>query len=92
MNKLNFHEFYEYIWDDEILAIVVSTKYIDENEDFIRQLTLDVYRLYELSDYPPSFCRKSVEIMFTNLFAFKPKTSNIREIKDNYRDVIGNGY
>ena len=92
MNKLNFHDFYDYIWEDEILEIIVSTKYIDENEDFIRQLTLDMFRFYELSDSPPSYFKKSIEIMFTNLFAFHPKTKNIKEIKDNYPNIIGDSY
>ena len=90
MNKLNFHDFYDYIWEDDVLELIVSTKYIDENEDFIRQLTLDYYRLYELSDQKPSYYKKVIEIMFSNLFAFSPKTSNIKELKDNYPDFMGN--
>lgn len=90
MNKLNFHEFYEYIWEDDVLEIIVSTQYISQNEDFIRQLTLDIYRLYELSDSPPSHSKKFIEIMFSNLFAFSPRTKNIKEIKDNYPGIVGN--
>ena len=89
MNKLNFHEFYEYIWEDDVLEIIVSTQYISQNEDFIRQLTLDVYRLYELSDAPPSHSKKFIEIMFSNMFAFNPRTKNIKEIKDNYPQMLG---
>jgi len=89
MPKLNFHDFYDYIWEDEVLEIIVSTKYISENEDFIKQLTLDIYRLYEFSELPNSYFKKFIEIMFTNLFIYKPKTSNIKEIKDSYPDVIG---
>lgn len=86
---MNFHEFYDYIWEDDVLEIIVSTKYLEENEDFIKQYTLDVFRLYELSESKPAVFKKQVEIMFSNLFAFHPKTSNIKEIKDNYPDLMG---
>lgn len=87
MNNMNFHEFYEYIWEDEVIEIFVSTKYLDENEDFIRNYTLDLYRFYEMAgDLKPSYFKKLVEITFTNLFAFKPKTENIKELSDDYRN------
>lgn len=92
MNKLDFHAFFEYIWEDDVIEIIVSTKYLEEHDEFIKQLTLDLYRQYEFSnDVSPAKYKKMIEIMFSNLFAFKPKTSNIKEIKDNYRDIIGNG-
>ena len=87
MNIMNFHEFYEYIWEDEVIEIVVSTKYLEENEDFIRHYTLDLHRLYEMSmTIRPSYFKKLVELTFTNLFAFNPGTENIREISDDYRN------
>lgn len=88
MNKMNFHEFYTYIWEDEILEIVVSTSYLEENDEFIRHLTLDYYRFYEMSNMPAKYFKKMIEIMFSNLFAFKPGTENIKEIQDNYPDMF----
>jgi len=84
---MNFHEFYEYIWEDEVIEIFVSTRYLEENEDFIRNYTLDLFRLYEMTgNIKPSYFKKLVELTFTNLFAFNPGTENLREISDNYRN------
>lgn len=89
MKELNFHEFYDYIWEDDVLEIIVSTKYIEENKEFLEQLTLDYFRLYTFADLKPSYIKKAIEIMFSNLFAFQPGIENIKEIKDNYPDLLG---
>lgn len=89
MDKMNFHEFFQYIWEDEMLEIIVSTKYLEENDDFIKHLTLDYFRFYDMSDFPAKYFKKLIEIMFSNLFAFKPGTENLKEIIDNYPDFMG---
>ena len=86
MDKLNFHDFFDYIWEDEGLEIIVSTSYLEKNDNFIKNFTLDIFRLYELSDFPPQYFRKLIEIMFTNLFIFNPGTKNIKEISDDFRN------
>lgn len=73
MNKLNFHDFYNYLWQDEILEIVIPNSYLDKNDEFIKNLSLDLFRFYELSDIPPQYIKKLVELFFTNTFIFKPK-------------------
>lgn len=89
MNKMNFHEFFEYLWEDEVIEIIVSTAYLEENDDFIRHYTLDLYRFYEMSNLPAKYFKKLVEITFTALFAFQPGTQNIKEIPDGYRNSSG---
>lgn len=88
MNKMNFHEFYEYIWEDEMLEIVVSTAYLEKNDEFIKHLTLDYYRFYEMAEFPPKYYKKLIEITFKNLFIFNPGTKNIKEIKDDFRNSV----
>lgn len=84
---MNFHEFYDYLWEDDVLEIIVSTKYLDEHDSFIRHYTLDLFRLYEMAgDLKPSYFKKMIEITFTNLFAFNPGTENIKEISDKFRN------
>lgn len=84
---MDLHEFYDYIWDDEVLEIVVSTKYLEENRDYIQNFTYDLFRLYQLSGtIKPQYFKKFVEIKFTNLFAFNPGTENIKEIDDGFRN------
>jgi len=91
MNKMNFHDFYEYIWEDEMLEIIVSTAYLERNDEFIKNLTLDYFRVYEMSEFAPKYFKKLIEITFSNLFIFNPGTKNIREIKDDYRNSIERG-
>jgi len=86
MNKLNFHEFHDYIWEDEVIEIIVSTSYLEENDDFIKNLTLDYFRIYELSNFPPQYFKKLIEITFSNLFIYNPSTKNIKEIPDDFRN------
>jgi hypothetical protein len=88
MNKINFHDFYDYIWEDEVLEITVSTAYLEKNEEFIRNLTLEYFRLYELSAFPAKYFKKIIEITFTNLFLFNPGTKNIKEIRDGFRNAV----
>lgn len=88
MNKMNFHEFFEYIWEDEMLEIIVSTKYLEENDDYIKHYTLDLFRFYEMSGIKAQYIKKLVEIQFTNLFAFNPGTKNIKEISDDFRNSL----
>lgn len=88
MNKMNFHDFYEYLWEDEALEIIVSTAYLEENDDFIRNWTLELFRLYEMANIEARYIKKMVEITMTNLFFFNPGTENIREIPDNYRNSL----
>lgn len=87
MNKMDFHQFFEYLWEDELLEIVVSTKYLEENDEFIKNYTLELYRLYEMgADLKPQYVKKMVEITFANLFSFNPGTENIKEIPDGNRN------
>lgn len=88
MNKMNFHEFHDYIWEDEIIGIVVSITYLEANDDFIKNLTLDYYRLYKMSDFKPQYFKKLIEITFANLFTYNPSTKNIKEIKDDFRNSV----
>lgn len=87
MNKMDFHEFYEYLWEDDVIEIFVSTQYLEKNIDFIRNYTLDLFRFYEMAEgMKASYYKKLVEITFTNLFAFNPGTQNIKEISDGFRN------
>lgn len=87
MNKMNFHEFHEYLWEDEMLELYVSTKYLEENDEFIKSYTLELFRFYEMADgLEARHFKKLVEITFSHLFMYNPGTENIREIKDGFRN------
>ena len=65
-----------------------DTAYLDENDDFIRNWTLELYRLHEMANIKAAYIKKMVEITLTNLFFFNPGTENIREIPDNFRNSL----
>lgn len=85
MEKLNFDQFFSHVWEDSAwLERIVSTSYLEENDDFIRSLTFDMYNIYEKSEIPLQLMVKQFEIFFFNLFRFEGGNKNIEEIKDNY--------
>ena len=88
MEKMNFHEFFEYIWEDEMLEMIVSTKYLEKYDDFIKHYTLEYWRIYDMSDIPAKYFKKLVEITFSSLFIYKPETHNIKEIRDSHRNSV----
>lgn len=85
MKKLNYDEFYSYVWEESTwLEKIVSTAYLEENDDFIRNLTFDMFNIYEKSDIPVQLMVKHFEIFFFNLFRFEAGNKNIEEIRDDY--------
>lgn len=84
--RLTYDEFFQYIWDDSNLSKIVSVSYQSEHEDYIRSFTFDIFRLYEKANLSERVVLKIFEIHFFNLFRFQPKSSNIDEIEDLYRD------
>ena len=46
--ELTYEEFYDLLWED-ISEKIVSTSYLDEYEDFISNLTFDMFRLYQMN-------------------------------------------
>ena len=69
MDKLNFDEFLEEVWD-YVSEYLISDKFWEDNAEYIRELTFDVYRIYERSYHPdyqvymltPRVCGKLLEI------------------------------
>lgn len=88
MNDLRFtyDEFFQFIWDDSNLSRLVSVSYQSEYEDYIRNLTFDMFQIYEKANLSERVALKLFEVHFFNLFRFKPRTSNIKEIQDKYKD------
>tara|TARA_R100001039_G_scaffold10623_1_gene5401 strand:+ start:35037 stop:35303 length:267 start_codon:yes stop_codon:yes gene_type:complete len=83
VNKLNYHDFYLYLWEDENLSVIISDRFIDEEQDFIRNFTLELWRQYDLSnDMSARAIKKMVEILFSNLSMFKPDIEIIRPLTD----------
>ena len=85
MEKLNYDQFFSHVWEDSTwLEKLVSTAYLEENDDFIRSLTYDMFYIYDKSNIPLQLMVKHFEIFFDNLFKYKGGNENIVEIRDDY--------
>ena len=82
--ELTYEEFYDLLWED-VSEKIVSTSYLDEFEDFVSNITFDMYRLYQMNScLTIRLLSRMLESFFFNSFRFKPSTNNIKEIQDNY--------
>lgn len=82
--ELTYEEFYDLLWED-ISEKIVSTSYLDEYEDFISNLTFDMFRLYQMNPcLSIRLISRTIESFFFHNFRFKPSNSNIEEIQDKY--------
>jgi hypothetical protein len=82
--ELSYEEFYDLLWED-VSEKIVSTLYLDEFEDFISNLTFDMFRLYQMNNcLSIRLISRMVESFFFHTFRFHPSTHNIEEIQDNY--------
>lgn len=81
MEKLSFEEFIEITWD-YVSEYVVSDDYWEDNNEFIRNITFDLYRLYEKTNMfdngycinpkiTPRICGKILESFFSNLIKYE---------------------
>ena len=82
--ELTYEEFYDLVWED-VSEKIVSTSYLDEYEDFVSNLTFDMYRLYQMHNcLTIRLISRMVESFFFHTFRFQPSTNNISEIQDKY--------
>ena len=82
--ELTYEEFYDLLWED-VSEKVVSTSYLDENEDFISSLTFDFYRLYQMNPVLTiRILSRLTESFMFNVFRLQPMTRNVKEIVDKY--------
>ena len=82
--ELTYEEFYDLLWED-VSEKIVSTSYLDEFEDFISNLTFDMFRLYQMNNcLTIRLVARMAESFFFHTFRFQPGTHNIDEIQDRY--------
>lgn len=86
MQKLDYDDFFRYIWEDEYLEEIISTRFLDEEQDFIRNMTRELYRQYDFGDVSSRHIKKMIEIIFVNFAIFEPKVHNIKPVSDKGRN------
>jgi hypothetical protein len=75
---MDYDTFRSTLWSDFISDRVVSDMYIYKNEDFVREITFDAYKMYIKGGVDLKIIGKFFESFFDNMFRFSPTTENIR--------------
>jgi len=74
--EITYEEFYDILWEN-VSEKIVSTMYLDENDDYINSITFDLYRLYQMNcGITIRIVGRMLESSFFNLFRYKPKNEN----------------
>jgi len=77
--EITYEEFYDLLWEN-VSENIVSTKYLDENDDYISNMTFDLYRLFQMNGTMSiRALGRILESFFFNFFRYKPKNENIIE-------------
>lgn len=84
--KISFDEFKNEMWSDYISENIVSNQYIDQNIDFINELTFEMYDFYYRGDFSIKDLSKVLEKFFFIMFRFKAGNENITH-KDKYYNL-----
>ncbi len=89
MEKFTYDQFYSHVWEDSAwLEKLVSTAYLEQNDDFIRNLTFDMFNIYDKDGIGLQMAVKTFEIFFFNIFRFEADNKNVKELKDkNYNHL-----
>jgi hypothetical protein len=81
LQDITYEEFYDLLWEN-VSENIVSTIYLDENDEYINSMTFDLYRLYQMNcGITIRVLGRILESSFFNMFRHKPRTENSL---DNY--------
>lgn len=71
MNKLDYTEFYDYVWGEYISPEVVPDSYFEKNSELIQHITYDYHMIYEKTpNGSETHFAKLIEIVFKNFISF----------------------
>lgn len=80
--EITYEDFYEMFWM-EVSDKIVTTAYINKNQDFIDALTFDYWRLFEMNGNTSiRVMARTAEAFFYCMFRYRPSKENIKEIPD----------
>lgn len=80
--KIDWELFEEILWDDFISEHAVSTAWIEENREFVTEITLETFRLFRMGNTMRlRDCSKMIENFIVLMFKFKPGQENLPDEK-----------
>ena len=77
-NRLQDSEtFHSILWEEYISPFMVSDAYLAKHDDFIRELTFDLWVMYSKdSNLTITRIARILEAFFKNTFSYKPSTTD----------------
>lgn len=73
MNKdLTIEDFYNVFWGDYVSKYIVTTEMIINNQEFIDEITYDMYRIYMNTEINISVLARMAESFFKNFRIYSP--------------------
>lgn len=70
---MTIEEFYSEFWGNKVSEYVVTTEMIIENQEFIDEITFEMYRMFLNADIPMNILARMTESFFKNMRIYKPK-------------------
>lgn len=83
--KLNYEEFYDYVWNEYISERVVPNRFLNDNRELIESITYDVYHVYkQQSNVSEREFAKILEQTFNNIIRIGVLIGRDNSINDAY--------
>lgn len=70
--EITIEEFYDMFWGENISEFIVTNEFISSNQEFIDEITYDMYRIYINSETTLNILSRITESMFKNLKVYNP--------------------
>lgn len=85
MDKLNFEEFFDFVWNEYVSERVVPNSFFDGNKELITDVTYDVYHVYkQQQNLSESVFAKIIEQVFRNVVRTKIEYSRDNSVNEAY--------
>lgn len=71
MEKLDYLQFFDYVWGEYVSEKIVTDEYFEKNEKLIQGITYDFHIVYEKTpNGSETHFAKLIEMVFKNIIAF----------------------
>lgn len=83
--KLDYEEFYDYVWNEYVSYRVVPDKFFHDNEELIKEVTYNIYHVYKQSEnVSETLFAKIIEQTFRSVVRIGVRTKKDNNVNDAY--------
>lgn len=72
MEEKTIEEFYDLFWGEYVSRLVAPDTLLRDNQEFIDEITYDMYRLYSISKIDINILKRITESFIKNMRIYKP--------------------